>query len=331
MKSRLRHRNRESADMPVAAVCGAAQNTMTEFVPQAEAAATNEGDDNMLLKLQEAETQILVMFDEFCKTHGLKYSLAYGTAIGAVRHGGFIPWDDDVDVLMERHEYERFLAVWREHPTDGYSLLASDDPDTIFVHTKIYKDNTIMASSEEELKKPGHHGFFLDVFPLDRIPKDKKKRKKFLYKAKLRLVYTRNHPFKAGKGLRGKILELVSRMMLLIPKKSKRRIKEKCEAYIMQYKDMPDNYEYIDLSMPVTMRDKFPKGLTDEYIDIKFGGYDLKIFAKYDMMLRTIYGDYMQPPPENERVCIHNPQIICLDTTVESRSDSTTDNAAEEN
>ena len=72
-------------------------------------------DDKTLKKLQSVETEILVAFDKFCTEHDIKYSLYAGTALGAVRHGGFIPWDDDIDVCMSRDNYEKFLKVYREN------------------------------------------------------------------------------------------------------------------------------------------------------------------------------------------------------------------------
>ena len=75
-----------------------------------------------LKKLQMVELDMLRTVDEFCRAHGLTYFLDGGTCIGAVRHGGFIPWDDDIDLGMMREDYERFVALFREQPPEGYSV-----------------------------------------------------------------------------------------------------------------------------------------------------------------------------------------------------------------
>ncbi len=262
--------------------------------------------DESLLKLQAAMTDILSVVDGFCRENGIPYSLAYGTALGAVRHGGFIPWDDDVDVFMFRDDYEKFIGLWRERAPEGYSMLASGDEGSIFLHTKIFKDNTVLASDPSDLEKPGHHGFWIDIFPFDKAPTDKKLKKKFMFKAKLRLVYTRDHPFKSG---HNKLLELLSRLMLALPKKTKRKIKNKCDAYCLKYRDMSDGYEWTDISAPESLNCFYPPAI-EKLGEIDFGGKRFFISEDTDVLLTNMFGDYMTPPPEEERVCRHDPQIL---------------------
>ena len=119
----------------------------------------------------ETELDILDAIDRICRRNNLKYSLAYGTLLGAVRHGGFIPWDDDIDIIMPREDYNIFLNAWeKEHP-DEY-ILQNKYTEKNFTQnfSKIRKYHSTFLHSYEEAKKGYHTGIFVDVFPGDKIP-----------------------------------------------------------------------------------------------------------------------------------------------------------------
>ncbi len=262
-----------------------------------------------LRKLQLVELEILKEFDAFCKKHDLKYSLYAGTALGAVRHGGFIPWDDDVDVYMERNEYNRFLELWEKEKVDGYYLQGTNKPDYSGLnHSKIRKDRTVLASFEQ-MKEDCHHGIWVDIFPLDKVPTDKKKRKKFLFKAKLRMVYTRGVPFKKGSF----VLRLISKILLIPSRKRQLKIRNKLEKQIIDgYKDLNSGYEYISLAASENFNMFFPAKVVEELSTINFEGEEFAVSKNYHEFLTLIYGDYMKLPPEEQRVCKHNPEVLEL-------------------
>ena len=258
-----------------------------------------------LKELQKVEVQILTVIDEFCRENGINYSLYAGTALGAVRHGGFIPWDDDIDICMERNEYNRFLKLWREKPMEGYTLAGDDEPECHINHSKIFMDNTVLLNNGEA---ESGQGVFLDIFALDKVPTDSKLRKKLIYKAKLRLIYTRDYPYRGG----SKLLELASRFILFKTKKRKAKLKRRLNEYIQQYRDAENNYVYMGLECPETLRYSYPADLF-ETSEIEFEDRRFFITKKSDEMLTELYGDYMQLPPEEERVCRHNPEIQYID------------------
>ncbi|MBE7081788.1 MAG: LicD family protein [Clostridiales bacterium] len=264
-------------------------------------------DSQTLRKLQLVELDILKVVDSFCKKHNIKYSLYAGTLLGAVRHGGFIPWDDDIDILMERNEYDRFLTLWQSEGVAGYTMQATNNPNyEIINHTKIRKDGTILAS-KEEMQTDTHHGIWLDVFAFDKIPTDKRKRKKFLFKAKLRFVYTRGYPYEKG----GKFLKLLSKILLIPPRKMQLKIRNRLERQIIdKYKDLKTDYDYICMGCPNDLKYFYKKELIENYTTILFEGIEVSTNANYDEILRFKYGDYMKLPPEEERVCTHNPEVI---------------------
>lgn len=265
-------------------------------------------DSSTLRKLQLTELEILKKVDEFCKKHNIKYSLYAGTALGAVRHGGFIPWDDDIDICMERPEYERFLKLWREENIEGYYLQGTDNPEYYGINFSKIRKNGTKFGTEMDAKMYDHIGIFLDIFPFDKIPTDKKLRKKFLFDVKLWMVYTRGYPYTKG----SKILELASRLLLLKPRKKQLEIRNNLEKRILSYQSMEKDYELICLACPASLKHIYPANILDEIIETKFEDTKASLYKNYDIALRTTFGDYMQLPPEEERVCKHEPYVFDL-------------------
>ena len=115
---------------------------------------------------RKTELDILKAFDSYCRKYGLKYSLAYGTMLGAVRHKGFIPWDDDVDVMMPYEDYEKFIKNWEKDGPEGF-ILQNKETNWDFTQnfTKIRKDKTTFLQTEWERNVSYHIGIFIDVFP----------------------------------------------------------------------------------------------------------------------------------------------------------------------
>ena len=262
-------------------------------------------DDCKLKQLQDIELDILTIFDKFCQAHSICYSLFAGTALGAVRHKGFIPWDDDVDVFMDLKNYDRFISLWRENPVEGYYLQAADDKQSHINHTKIRKDGTILAS-QNEMKTKGHHGIWIDIFPFYKVPVDENKRKQFNRIAYIRILFTRNHiPEKASVLI--KTAAIISR---ITPKCLKEMIRTGAEKSLRQFDDLNAEFEYEDISAAIWMNKYYPSTMFDKYTSISFNSHDFQIVADYKKMLEIKYGDYMQLPPLEERVCKHNPEVI---------------------
>ena len=129
-------------------------------------------DPNTLRKLQLAELQTLLQIDRVCKKHGIPYFLDGGTALGAVRHKGFIPWDDDMDIGMLRPDYERFLEVARAELEPEYELVEPRTNDRLAgMFAKVWKKGTVFET--EETRDAGiAQGIFVDIFPYDRLSAD---------------------------------------------------------------------------------------------------------------------------------------------------------------
>ena len=120
-------------------------------------------------RLWKVELDILDLIHKICVENDIKYSLAYGTLLGAIRHKGFIPWDDDIDVMMPRDDYNRFIELWDHIEHDGYVLIDEDcSPDYNNNFAKIRKDHTTFLQYWRQKERKFHKGIYVDIFPVDR-------------------------------------------------------------------------------------------------------------------------------------------------------------------
>ena len=258
-----------------------------------------------ITEVWKQEQEILNVIDQICKRHDLKYSLAYGTLIGAVRHGGFIPWDDDIDLMMPRQDYEKLREVWKQEVSSNYILQDSrTDLDFTQNFLKIRKDHTTFLQSEEERLRKYHKGIFVDIFPGDRVAPGKLARKMQFAACAVNLLYTRGFTSKSGG-----IIEIIEKALLCIPFRFHSRIREAMNKFIQSWNGK-EKGQYVFPSTIVASRRYYPSDLFSCMTQISFNGKQYSCVKDIDTVLRIDYGDYMQLPPESERVWKHHPIII---------------------
>lgn len=262
-------------------------------------------ENEVLKRLQTTEMEILDVLDSFCARHGIQYSLAAGTAIGAIRHQGFIPWDDDIDIAMSRTEYNKFCRAWKQNPIDGYYLENYlDDKYCGTSHAKLRKDGTVMLSEGED-EKHGHHGIWVDIFPCDKIPKDEKKTNQIIKYGRRVIFFTRANVISYNDDI---VKKLVRYAIRLIPYAVRHRLLLEAADWLVKNNEKIDgDYEWISMSTLGSLSIRYHQNLMDETIRVKFEDREYNIFREYDDMLRCLYGDYMTLPPIEERVCKHAP------------------------
>ena len=187
--------------------------------------------DQLQQQIWATEQEILDVIHQVCTEHGLRYSLAYGTLIGAVRHKGFIPWDDDIDLMMPREDYEKLLVIWNQSAPKGY-ILQNTRTDSDFTQnfTKIRKDHTTFLQDEAERTKHYHKGIFVDIFPGDRVPSGKLEKTVQYIACAINLLYSRGHTSGSG-GLIGK----AESILLKAPKKKYTIRRERDEKSIRRW------------------------------------------------------------------------------------------------
>ncbi len=259
-----------------------------------------------LRELQVCELDGLVYFDEFCRRHELTYYLCGGCLIGALRHGGFIPWDDDVDVLMPRPDYEKFLEIYsKEKPSDRFVLLDDSTGETysgnIFA---VLSDtnHTLVKEYQQDMDIP--KGLPLDIFPIDGLAEGKFAR---LVQYFWTMVYSlfRSQIIPVNQG---SVLKLGSKILLGIFKSKKLRFK------IWKYAEKRMTRYSFDESTCVAelcagfyfMKKVYPRSIYDGTTELEFEGHKFLVMKNYDEYLRIPFGDYMQLPPEEERIPHHD-------------------------
>lgn len=266
-------------------------------------------EKEQLIKLQQAEIDILGDLHHYCEENHVMYSLFYGTAIGAVRHKGFIPWDDDIDIVMTRENYKKFCTIWKKKPMKGYFLQNMEsDPNAGINHAKVRKDNTVLLSEGEILEK-GHHGIWIDIFILDKVPNTKKAQRSVRWNTYLRIAFTRADALSTVETGRSKVIK---QLLGLIPRKIRVWGLRHAEKKIQQYGAVKDNFSWMSLSCAEELKYHFSKNLVDEYVNVDFDGHQFSMFNNCEETLKMVYGDYMKLPPEEERVCKHAPVKIIL-------------------
>ena len=273
-------------------------------------------NEETLKEVKKAELNILSTVDDFCQKNNIKYSLAYGTLLGAVRHKGFIPWDDDIDIWMTRKNYNKFIKTWEQNPVQGYILQNTDlEEDFSQNFTKIRKDNTAFIQTEEEKTTNYHKGIFIDIFPLDRVAKTPSKIAVQKFYAMLTMLFYRKYAPPTEKGLK----KYISKFFLRIVPKSKYENARKYfeNKYLFLSGDVDcswlSNSTYRDLSI------YYDSDMMDDYTFLQFEGRNFMSVSNWDHALKMQYGDYMQLPPEKDRVWKHHPIFIDLKNNYEAK------------
>lgn len=264
-----------------------------------------------LKKLQNKELEILKFFDDFCKKNNLEYYLAYGTLLGAIRHKGFIPWDDDIDLHMKGKDYLKLIELLKENTDKKYFFQSLETEENYYLlWNKIRMNNTIFIEKGWE-DNDIHKGISLDIFPLIEYPeneKDKKKIDKIFKISKLLIdcnmkINKDYHTY----GMNGKILSHIFR---LIPKKIRNKKIIKNIKYLCNYQS---NSPYLFTTIRGTSK-KITKKEFEKTKEVPFETEKFIAPIGYDQYLKEVYGDYMKLPDESDRIG-HGEIYLCFDTT----------------
>ena len=245
---------------------------------------------------------ILEKIDNLCIEYHLNYQLAYGTLLGAVRHGGFIPWDDDADIFMPRADYIKLQEIIEKRDYGINFISIETEPKTIFPYGKICASNTI--AYEKGFKEVPGYGAFVDVFPLDFVPENVKKRKWIFWKYNTFIKLIQYSARTEWRKSNSKIKNLVRTCVFTISRyinteKLVRKVNRDLQKLCLD-----GQTEMV--SIPWDFKGKaFLKKDIYRVKRVEFENIMLNISEAYDDILSKIYGDYMRLPPEEERVNKH--------------------------
>lgn len=267
--------------------------------------------DDELKKLQDTELEILQDVIRVCEENGIQYFTVGGTTLGAIRHDGFIPWDDDVDIGMLRDDYEKFIHIAPEKLSKGYTLshfIYEESSPTYYA--KVRKDGTEFVESYTKNIKM-HHGVFIDIMPYDKIPENEAEKAQYRRKVKFwnqlyiaKTVWTSTFIPSKHKALLNCIRAILHVLMVPIPKKI---LYEKTDKAMRSCNR--SNSKMVS-SRALYMFDCDIRLLLPPVKHI-FESIDVNIPADADKVLRIQYGNYMQLPPEEKRYS-HAPIMLKL-------------------
>ena len=270
----------------------------------------------VLEKLHNVQLQILEDFIKVCNKYDLSYFAVYGTAIGAVRHQGFIPWDDDIDVGMLRKDYDRFLDIFPKELGDKYNLQTPEiDENYACTVTHIQRKGTKFISEVTQNMKC-EQCIFMDIFPFDYVASEKKAQLKQGRNAnfwgKMLFLSGNADPVIEYRGIKGEIMSCICRMVHYALKIFHITPKQLYRKYIT----VATNYNHKKESEYVTsfdymgcLKDKIKAKEIYPLQEVPFENLKINIPQNNHEFLKKVYGDYMQLPPESDRIN-HMPLVI---------------------
>lgn len=252
-------------------------------------------------EIKQTQLDILLFVDKICKKNNIKYSLAFGTLLGAVRHKGFIPWDDDIDILLKRSEYNKLVNVLYSLNDDRYKVFSMKDEGYFYSYAKVGDMRTVI----KEKNWPDYKdlGVNMDIFPIDYLPNSNEHE-----------YFEKTKQYEAG--LHNSLTDIAyaheKRYMRLIKRICRFRKVKKCRLKGEWYwknkiNEMTELKESENMACIVTGGYRvWNRSMLDNYIELEFENHHFSAVEDYDTMLKSSYGDYTVIPPEAERVSYHD-------------------------
>lgn len=258
-------------------------------------------------EIRQIELDMLICVDAFCRDNNIQYSISAGTLLGAVRHHGFIPWDDDADVTLPREDYDRFINTFND-PTGRFELHCYTRQYSYHrPFARIYDTCTVCEQHQHKM------GVYLDVFPLDAFPEGEDLEpyvQKFL-QLQNKVVMKRTPDWHSGHIVK-EVIKYIAKSVLYPGSRNKYICDFEQFYSSLKLFDAP-NAGCISVFSHYGMKEILPSYVFKEYVDFDFEGHTFKGYKHYHEYLSSIYGDYMQLPPESKRNSNHFPEAYMKD------------------
>ncbi|MBO4843785.1 MAG: LicD family protein [Bacteroidales bacterium] len=260
-----------------------------------------------LQDIKEGSVRILEEVDSFCNENGIKYSLGFGTLLGAIRHKGFIPWDDDVDIMMTRPEYERFIHSFN---CKGLKCFAPELGNSFLNFGRIVDiEKTRCKTRWRWTYRQRNLGLWIDVLPIDGVPDDMEEFSRTV--KSMQDLTQENQRIRQGRGPFMSVYTFrknlsVLKKKLLYSWRSTNAVWRKMMS-ILEKTPYGTTANAGLMVFPVYgLRNRTRTEVFESFTTASFEGKDFSIIQGYDEFLTDIYGDYMVPPPEDKRKPRHN-------------------------
>ena len=254
-------------------------------------------------KLQKKELEIFCEFIKICEKLNIRYYLLAGTLLGAVRHKGFIPWDDDIDVGILREDYEKLLNCANEF-LPSHLFLQSYKSDKGYHQPYAKLRNSDTAFIELSVKdNPMNHGIFIDIFPLDRCDLSIYNSRSYRLREKVYSMSASSLMKNNKLDFKRRLIRLACKLVCPNPKKALAKIDALRQS--MKNGNMLVNFSGVYGDREIGPAEWYGEGET-----LEFEGITVTVPKEYDKLLTQIYGDYMTPPPPEKRITTHQTCVI---------------------
>lgn len=262
-----------------------------------------------LTEQKQILVQILEHIDKVCRDNNIMYSLCGGTLLGAVRHKGFIPWDDDIDILLPRPEYERLITLIKKD--QKYLLLSPEDDGYFLPFSKVVDRRTIMRMDNPYEPVIRDLGVFIDIFPIDGLPSKPAEQIKYVeYVRWIRRKMIMSMP-RIYYGSNCWWKRLVKRIVYF-PWHAYLRLTSSPDKLKAKLLDVMQTYDFNTsphagfVLSAYGAREVLPRDIYLGTIELEFEGRKFTAIRNYRVYLNALYGDYMQLPPVEKRVSHHS-------------------------
>lgn len=256
-----------------------------------------------LNEIKKIEIKLLKEFKAYCEEHGLKYFLSNGTLLGAIKYNGFIPWDDDIDVIMPREDYDRFV---KEFPSNEKIKLLSDETcnNYIFTFAKLSDSSTLIQN--QTTLKGYEYGIHIDIFPLDRWNDDGNiahKEARRIQKLCQKMCFSISH-FSKGRSL----FHTCAKNLIIAWTHIIGYTYYRAKLYSIIEKNInyfEGNYSGCLVWPIYGIREIIPTEVFSDVVEVEFEGDKYPAPVGYDVYLRSLYGDYENDPPSKKQKSHH--------------------------
>lgn len=252
-------------------------------------------------ELKTLQIDILKSIDAFCRANEIRYSLAFGSLLGAIRHNGYIPWDDDIDIMLLRGDYERFI---KEYQDSNYKVVDINNSNSYSLpFAKIYDSRTIM---DEMSRNKTLYGIYIDIFPVDNVPDSDVELNRFLKKKQFWNLLHILKTVRISKGrslIKNAILLLGNILTIPLPI---HYIAQKMSKLASKYNGLQNSMRKGIIAPDDNKKDEIlPSVVFERYTTHVFEGFSAMIIENYHDYLTASYGDFMTYPPIEKQVSHH--------------------------
>lgn len=251
--------------------------------------------------VQNKILEIMKYVDRLCRENGIVYYIMGGTALGAVRHGGFIPWDDDLDIFMTPAEYAKFKAVFERENSGRFVIQEWKTTENYLEYAKVRMNGTTLIERHFKDRRDMHHGIWLDIMILHKVPKNRLTQKIVYFKSKFVTLYALSQ---RGWKPKTKGQRFALSLLKILPCKW---LAKRFYKHIYKYDGWTENYQYCYWITPAKFRSGiFDASFFEEPVDVPFEDTVLLGSAHIKEYLAYRYGDYMKLPSEaQQKAAVH--------------------------